>query len=119
MHRLGQRTGPRGLDSPAAGRGRFGAYPAPTPGACRRGYAPPDPRVLFPRRKSTQKGARETLDPIFVQSVNIRIDTGQPPKYLFASGSLVIGAVGIPLRLTALGMRVFASICWRESAQVQ
>ena len=57
--------------------------------------------------------------PFFTQSDTIRGDTGQPLKYLFASGSLVIGAVGIPLRLTALGMRVFASICWRESAQVQ
>ena len=35
--------------------------------------------VLFPRRKSTQKGAGETPDPLFfVQSVSIRLDPAQP-----------------------------------------
>ena len=46
-----------GLDSPAAGRaGTLWGLPGPGPGLFG-GYAPPDPRVLFPRRKSTQKGA--------------------------------------------------------------
>ena len=43
--------------------------------------------------------------PFFTQSDTIRGDTGQPLKYLFASGSLVIGAVGYVLRLTALGLK--------------
>ena len=40
--------------------------------------------------------------PFFVQSVGIGFGTGQPLKYLFASGFFVIGAVRHALRLSAL-----------------
>ena len=64
----------------------------------------PGPGSLFPRRKSDQNAAGDTPDPALAQSAGIRFDTAQPLNHLFASGVLVIGAVGISLRLTALGL---------------
>ena len=60
--------------------------------------------VTFCTHKKLPKKRRETRTPLFVQSDGIRFDASLPLKYLFASGSLVTGAVGIPLRLTTLGL---------------
>ena len=57
------------------------------------GAPPPGPGVLFPRRKSTQKGARETLSPFFAQSDAYKRGTQLPLNFCGASGLLVIGAV--------------------------
>ena len=60
----------------------------------------------FGRPKVGGKTAGGTPDPLFfVQSVTIRGDAWLPLKYLFASGSLVIGAVDVLLRL-ACALRV-------------
>ena len=70
----------------------FGLWvPAPTGG------------VLFPRRKSTQKGAGDTPDP----GLSNRTLSGEIPgchRNTAGRWPLVIGTVGIRLRLTALGL---------------
>ena len=70
---------------PPGGRERnHGAYPAPDPDLYYLGlpspdpgffggYAPPHPRVLFARAKSTQKHAKTKVLESVVQSVTIRI----------------------------------------------
>ena len=52
--------------------------------------------------------------PAVAQSDTIRGDTRLPLKYRFAFGLLVIGAVGIPLRLSPLGMGDFARFSYRK-----
>ena len=72
----------------------YGGCPPPSPGCLSPGATRPRTlRLLCPRRQSNQNAAGDTPDPAFVQSDACRGDTGQPLKYLFASGSLVIGAV--------------------------
>ena len=69
------------------------------------GLPGPDPGNFLYAQKVTKKAPGRPWTPVFAQSVSIRFDTAQPLKYLFASGSLVIGAVSIQLRLTALVLR--------------
>ena len=74
--------------------------------ACRLpGLPGPDLGDFLYAQKVTKKAPGRPWTPVFAQSVSIRFDTAQPLKYLFASGSLVIGAVSIQLRLTALVLR--------------
>ena len=105
-----------------------GAFPAPDPGCIRSqrfrvwfpglpgpgprvlahgGYAPPNPAVHFCTHKSEPKKRQPPSGwtPAFCPIGHYEIDTGQPLKYCGASGSLVTGAVGYELRLTALGMK--------------
>ena len=60
----GGRGRTRGLSDPKP-RVLIAGGTVPGPRRLSSGAPPPDPGVLFPRRKSTQKGARETLDPLF------------------------------------------------------
>ena len=56
-------------DSPAAGQAGMNRGLRPrTPGHFSGGYAPPSPRVLFARAKSTQKHAKTKVLESFVQS---------------------------------------------------
>ena len=72
---FGGLPGPKGLMRPLAGRagtqqGGTLLHPKPA-GFCPQpsgGYPPPGPGVLFPRRKSTQKGAGETPDPLLLSN---------------------------------------------------
>ena len=70
----------------------------------RAGYAPQAYFSFAGKVGKSALGRPQT--PFFIQSDTIRFDTGQPLKYLFASGSLVIGTLRVRLRLTALVLMV-------------
>ena len=66
---------------------RFGAWLS--------GLPAPDPGDFLYAQKVTKKAPGRPWTPFFVQSDTIRGDARLPLKYRFASGSLVIGAVGV------------------------
>ena len=87
----------------------YGASPAPTPGFSLPGLTQPrSPGFTFVRTKVNRKSASPLRagPPLLPNRSCIRGDAGQPLNFHRASGSLVIGAVGIRPCLTALGLRV-------------
>ena len=81
------------------------------------GYAP---QAYFSNAGKVGKSAPGTpRPPLFVQSVCIGFDTGQPLKYCKAAGLLVIGAVGYGLRLTALGLKAVSFLLGETGAPLK
>ena len=79
--------------------------PAPVPWVLANGASPaPTPGSLFPRRKSDQNAAGDAPVPGLPNRTLRNFDTQLPLNFHEAAGLLVIGAVGIPLRLSPLGL---------------
>ena len=91
-----------------------GGRPAPDPVPLRGptaalglpGLPGPDPGDFLYAQKVTKKALGRPQTPFFVQSDTCKGDTQLPLRRRGASGSLVIGAVSISLRLSPLGLRV-------------